>query len=340
MDMWHQSGWGRKERGFALIITLLIVLLLVVLVFETDFQARTDLKAAGNFRDDQAAYYLAISGIESGKAILKDDQDGKTNKDSGQSDYEGELWSIPAPQYPLGEGTLSGQIKDEMGKFNLNSLIIQPQGRKESIIESNKADQLKQLLRLLEISEGETNTIVESIVDWMDTETSTQRDGAEEYYYRSLEPPYDPPNDRISTLEEILFIKGVSPEIYKKIFPYITVYPKAPSEFSGTAVLTYKINVNTADTLVLQSIKINDDLYVTEGEAEKIIQDRPYTKLEELHKTLDPLFGANSNKVKEGLSVNSAIFSIESYGAVRGTEKNIRAIWDRRNKQLLYLKSE
>ncbi len=331
---------GEKERGFALLLALLVVLLLVVLIFETDFQVRTDLQAAGNFRDDSAAYYLALSGISAGKAILKDDLEGTTTPGSNTSDYEQELWAFPIPEYPLGEGTLAGQIKDESAKFNLNSLVIKNPSQEDKVALVKK-EQLTRLLERLDLgTEDIVRPMVDSMIDWIDADDRRGDYGAEDETYRSLIPPYSAKNDRFDTLEEILYVHGMDLELYKKISPYLTVYPKTTVSQGNpnTANALGTINVNTADSLILLSIHGS----MNEDDAKKIIDHRPYSSVEDFKKQLPAEVNQwIADKALTGsFAVTSNIFSIEAYGTVRDTRKNIRAIWDRQNKKLLYLKVE
>jgi len=309
-----------KEGGFVLLITLLVVLLLVVIVFEIDFQARADLRAAGNFRDDLAAYYVALSGITAEKAILKDDM-----KQSGnQVDSLNELWAATAPPFPVGEGTVSGKITDEAGKFNLNSLINNPTNTQQTINQC-KRTQLGNLFRLLSVDP----ILVDPIIDWIDKNSQTETNGAEDETYQSLPFPYPTKNGSLSTLEEMLYIKGMTAEVYEKIFPYLTV-----SATDG------KINVNTADRIILQSI----DQSIDESSVKSLMKGIPYNNPNDFFHALPAgsyktaCLGGN---VATYFSVKSDIFSIESHGAVRNTKKTIHAIWDRSGQgKYLYFRVE
>ncbi len=301
------------ERGFALLLTLLIVFLLTVLIFEVNFQVKTDLLAAGNFRDDLAAYYIAEAGISAGKALLEEDKEtGNT------SDNLTELWASPIPEYALGDGTFAGQITDESGKFNLNSLL-DSQGK--PILW--KREQLARLFSLLEVDPDR----VDPIIDWMDKNSETENHGAEDETYLAQDPPYPTKNRPLDTLEEIRFIKGITPEVYKKIAPYLTVYGDG------------KINVNTSDRLMLQSLAngIDDSI------ASRLIEGRPYDKNITDFKTKlsQAVAQTTTNNVKfDDLTVMSNVFSMEAYGSVGRTRKFIRAVWDRKEKRLLHFRVE
>ncbi len=300
----------RKEGGFVLLITLLVVLLLVVIIFEIDYQSRADLRAAGNFRDDVDAYYVALSGITGEKAILQDDL-----RNNGQLDYLGEPWASTAPPFPIGEGEASGKITDEAGKFNLNSLL----DANDKPIPFKK-NQLDRLFRLLSVDPN----LVDPIIDWVDKNDNAESNGAEDATYQVLPFPYHAKNGPLDTLEEILYIKGITQEVYQKIAPYLTV-----STTDG------KINVNTADLLILQSLHQDVD----EPIAKRLMERIPYNSAQEFYDAL-PAGAKSSMNPSILFAVRSDIFSIVATGTVRNTTKTVHAIWNRAQKKYLYFKVE
>ena len=301
----------RSKSGFVLLITLLIILLLSVIIFEIDFQARADLRAAVNFRDDLTAYYLARSGISLGKDVLREDMENANEPWDTASD----LWATPVPPIPLGEGTVSGAIKDESAKINLNFLV----GPNDNIILWRK-EQLQRLFRLIEIAPGLVDPMIDSIIDWIDKNDATGPSGAESEY-AFLDPPYAAKNGPIETLEELHFIKGITPDIYQKITPYLTIHTEG------------KLNINTADSTILQSLHN----YITEEIAKELMSSRPYVSAE----TFKVNLGAgikNTMDIGMGNSfdIRSHIFSMEAMGTVGNTKKILRAVWNRQQNKLLY----
>ncbi|MEK7702694.1 MAG: type II secretion system minor pseudopilin GspK [Nitrospirota bacterium] len=306
-----------NEGGFVLLLTLLVVLLLVIIIFEIDFQTRADRRAAGNFRDDTIAHYVALSGIAMGKAILKDDSEKRATTDDLT-----EVWAGKPPPFPVGDGEVTGAITDELGKFNLNSLINRSIPTSETVEEKKK----KQLTRLFELLEVDPQ-LVDPIIDWIDTDDKvTGSSGAEDETYQTLPAPYKTKNKNIDILEEILLIKGIEPEIYKKISPYLTVYGDG------------KINVNTADLLILQSFHQQ----ITEDEAKRL-RETTYTKPSEVQDAfkgrITDIYNDFSGPEKLFV-VQSNIFSMKSYGSVRNTKKSVQVVWDRGRKEYLYFKAD
>jgi len=60
---------------------------------------------------------------------------------------------------------------------------------------------------------GMTEDAADSILDWIDEDDEARTYGAESAYYMSLEPPYAPKNGPLDTVEELLRVKGVTPQL-------------------------------------------------------------------------------------------------------------------------------
>ena len=60
---------------------------------------------------------------------------------------------------------------------------------------------------------GMTLEIADAILDWLDTDDEPRDYGAEVDYYSSLETPYRPRNGPISSIDELLMVRGVMPDL-------------------------------------------------------------------------------------------------------------------------------
>jgi hypothetical protein len=89
---------------------------------------------------------------------------------------------------------------DESSKWNLNAILNL----------SLKEDELATIFLAIP---GMDDTIVQSIIDWMDADDDPREFGAEIDYYSSLDPPYAPRNGKLETLDELLKIQGVTPAL-------------------------------------------------------------------------------------------------------------------------------
>ena len=56
-----------------------------------------------------------------------------------------------------------------------------------------------------------TDQIAYSIIDWIDSDSNTSPDGAEDDYYMSLPNPYHCKNSYLDSIEELLLVQGMTP---------------------------------------------------------------------------------------------------------------------------------
>jgi type II secretory pathway component PulK len=113
-------------------------------------------------------------------------------------------FSIVSPpgidEAPTGSSAFHYGVTDEGGKINLNALMtIDPSGK---ILH----DMLMGLPNM-------TPDIADAIVDWLDVDNNPRPYGAEDDYYTALSPPYRCKNGPLDSLEELLLVRGVTPEL-------------------------------------------------------------------------------------------------------------------------------
>ncbi|MFH1625257.1 MAG: type II secretion system minor pseudopilin GspK [Pseudomonadota bacterium] len=244
----------KNDRGIALILTILIVSLIVVLTLQFNTTMRSHLHAAENLSDGIKLRCIARSGFNGARAILYEDAL------SGNIDTLYEPWAL-AELFSEGsaslfeEGRLSVGIADLSGKIQINQLVNEG-GTYNTI-------QKELLMRFLGSPEfglpsEEMETIVDAIKDWIDTDSETTRFGAENAYYETLERPYPCKNAPLEFPEELLLVRGITAELFygsgekPGIFQYISVYGDG------------KININTANSLVIRALSENIDKDVAE----------------------------------------------------------------------------
>lgn len=242
----------RNTRGVALILTILIVSLIVALTLQFNRTMRTHVASAGNIGHGLKALYAAKSGVAYGLAMLQEDT---PDVDTLQDDWANpdKLASIgTASQALFGGGRFELKIADECGKIPINHLV--------------ETDYLAEVFRrLLELEEfgldkDTVDTIVDSTMDWIDGPSGDDEEddlerflGAEDGYYQSLEKPYHCKNGPLDVPEELLLVKGMTPEVFygeddrPGINQYISVFGDG------------KININTADIMVLRALETGLD---------------------------------------------------------------------------------
>lgn len=246
----------RQNRGVALLLALVFVALMAALVFAFFFEMQVDASFAQNQGADFEALLAARSAVVCGMQILAehyaDVQDMALPP--VDSELDGSQWALGVAFEPLNDATMHASISDEYGKINLNALILYENG----VPEPNEP--LIQALRhfFLERSDSAYDP-VDAILDWLDYDDgdSTEPDGAESDYYLSLESPYACKNGPMDSIEELLLVKGITPELYfgngeeksgvlpqEPLSEYLTVH----GDWEG------RVNVNTAREEVISAI--------------------------------------------------------------------------------------
>ena len=224
---------SESQRGIALIMVLWVLTILMVIVLSFSFIVRTETLSTFSFKEGIEKKFLAEAGIERGimelfyRSIYKD----QTVLIEGT-----EVWRTDGTpySYQIRDGYCTVRILDESGKVDINTV--------SDVL-------LKNLLVNLGVSEEKIDTIVDSVMDWKDTDDFHRLHGAESDYYMSLPNPYKAKNARFDTLEELLLVKGMTPEVLygnsekKGIINFLTVH-------SGMN----EINVNAAPKEVLMAI--------------------------------------------------------------------------------------
>ncbi|MBF0537170.1 MAG: general secretion pathway protein GspK [Nitrospirae bacterium] len=84
--------------------------------------------------------------------------------------------------------------------------------------------------------------ITDSINDWIDNDDITRPNGAEGDYYKEQARGYTPGNSPLQYTEELLLIRGMDIEFFKKLRPFITVLPSTgfnPNSASAEVLYAY-----------------------------------------------------------------------------------------------------
>jgi len=92
-------------------------------------------------------------------------------------------------------------LEDESTRLNLNALIA---------AEQRSPGAGRTLLLALP---GMTEPIADAILDWIDADDEPREFGAEAEYYSALDPPYSPKNGPLTTVEELLLVRDVTPQL-------------------------------------------------------------------------------------------------------------------------------
>ncbi len=203
----YMAGSG----GYILIVVLMIITLLITMSTEFLMVAQTNINYISKFSEKLKASMIAEAGINLSTFILKADEMGLgqsilTGKSvSKDIDCYYDIWAIDFPEFPLEDGTLKIKIDDQNSKINLSVLA------NEFVDETPYYGITQRFFLNMELPMD----FADSIKDWVDIDDSRSSYGAESSdYYLNLENPYKAKNAAMDSIDELLMIKDMTPEIY------------------------------------------------------------------------------------------------------------------------------
>ena len=296
-----------EQKGFVAVVVLCMVILMSVLLLGFNHQSRNNLLAVDNFRKSEQAINCARAGFNIAIAAIRDGVDIDTNKDL-QNLFSGEK------TFALDNGTCSVTINEENSKLNVNHLK-----NENGQLNRTATDQLLRLIELLNQEDtGRPHIgygIVPSTIDWTDSDeevtclpfVKSENLGAESSYYSGLAVPYKCGNKLLDTVDELLLVKGITPEIYDRICNDITVYGDG------------KININRASKRIIESLSEKIDPAL----AQMIIDRRKIKPFESIAELRD--IPGMTDGIYYTIKKTAAVSSSEGYYSVvsRGNVDNI-----------------
>lgn len=289
----------RGEKGFALVLTLVVTALMVAVAAEMIHQVYVDTSLSRSFRDGQQASLLAESGITGGTKLLQFALSSQNYTSLSDS------WAAP---FKLDDevGSIEISASEESGKINLNSLV-QANGEYEPFTQAA----LKRLGQRLQIPED----CWSSLADWLDSNDLPRAGGAETAYYSNLKPPYSARNGPLATLNELTLVRGFTPEIVTKLLPFVTIY-NDPLNQVGV------VNINTAPKEVVAALndRIDDRM------VERLLEERrlqPFKNTGDISNRVDRQLG---NELSGRIIFMGNIFRITSVAKVKDTARTVEAV--------------
>lgn len=263
-----------RQQGVAIVLALAVVALAALavtamMVSQSIWARQVELTA----EHDQARQ-LVQAGLDWARAVLSDD------RRTSAVDYLGEPWAMQLPPIPVDNGSLTGHIEDQQGKFNLNNLLT------DGKVNLAQLDHFRRLLAVLALPPA----LADTLADWIDADSTPQpQDGAEDAYYLSLPSPYLAANRPLIDVAELALVRGFDDGVRARLRPFVTALPRFTP-----------VNVNTASPEVLAAVV--DGLSLDDARALVAQRDRVYFR------NLPEFFA----QLPHGLSVSPKNISVSS----------------------------
>lgn len=291
----------RNEKGFALVLTLVVTALLVALATEFLSDMYVETVSHRTYVAGQQAGLMAESGAQGALRLLQLGLSGQ-NYTSLQ-----DRWAKP---FKLEDerGELEVTVSEENARLNINSVAL-PNGAFNDAAYGI-------WLRLLN-REKLPADLGDALADWVDTNEEPHPGGAESAWYRAQAQPMVPRNAPLATLEELVLIKGFDPATRDKLQKYLTVYGGVPGETISP------ININTApkELLAVLDEAMTD---VLAGRIDERRRTEPFTHPAELAKV--PGLETIANRLALRIGVKGSVFRVVARATVGETVRVVEAV--------------
>ncbi len=316
-----------EQRGSMLVMALWALTLLVLFSLSLGFGVRQKAALLSRLTSLDAVYPIAYSGVEAAKSLVQSD-------DNAEVDTLSDPWAVPMSGEEMGQGSFSvltdgsPSVVDEERKVNLNKTSVEIAAR---LFE-----------RVSGLGKENANELVYGLLDWMDSDSAYGHPqyGAEDRHYEGLRKPYSSKDAPYETLDEALLVKGMTPELFEKIRPYVTVFG------SG------RVNVNTARREVLTALGFSEagveilaQFRSGPDGKEGTTDDRFFTNVTTIAEDVKTQTGTamdiSQTVLIEGLlaadriGVASSVFSVTSRGQwANGASLEVHAVFNRKGQVL------
>lgn len=230
-----------NRRGSALLAVLWLSAALAAIAFSLSTTVRSETERASTSLEGLKAYYLAAGGVERAQLEL--------------------LWGIQMPKpiiprnspevdYQFPGGAVRVEILPETGKLDINEVPV---------------EQLYRLLGALGLEPARARELALALDSWR---RPTPDDNAFDMYYLSQIPSFRAPHASVQEIEELLRVKGMTPELF-----YGTYVP-APEGAEGPRLVAHPglvdcltvygpssgVDINTAPPPVLLAVGLSPEI--------------------------------------------------------------------------------
>jgi general secretion pathway protein K len=189
------------------------------------------------------------------------------------------------------------------------------------------------LLRLLlaieeaELSRSEATRLVERITDFVDPDRNPRIEGAEDERYLSSAFPYRAPNRPLASVSELRAVDEFTPELYRLIAPFLTVWPSEGS----------KVNLLTAPPEVLAALNEDDALEpLSAQQVARIIELRDEGMLNEVDTFIEDVMFSDgaTGELRDLVDVKSSWFLLDARVEIADRERRLYSVLHRQGRAI------
>jgi general secretion pathway protein K len=189
-------------RGFALITVLWAMLILAAIATSTLATGRTESRLSATHRG--IAQLDAVADAAINLTILH----LLASETEERPPVDASPFTIDFAGYRI-----AMTAQDESGKIDLNMA---------------DADLLRQLLIAAGVDNRNAQPLLDKILDWRENGLGKRLNGAKAPEYQSAGLLYGPRNAPFQSVEELQLVMGMTPALYQRLAPSLTIYSQTP----------------------------------------------------------------------------------------------------------------
>ena len=227
MNPVRQGSGNRARRGFALLVVLWFLVLLATLGTYLLINARSETALARNMLANAHAEALGDAGITQAVFNL-------TGTDPTK------IWPLDGTPHTVNVlgGSVTIRLYDEGAKINPN-------------LASDTL--LAALFEVLGLEPQKATRLGAAIFDWTHTGETPRPLGAKKKQYEEAGLNYGPPNEPAQSMDELQLVLGMTPDLFARAAPYLTIYANRPSPDPNTASGIVQKAITLAGTQALKA---------------------------------------------------------------------------------------
>lgn len=222
---------ANSQRGVALLTILLLVVSITVVAGAMLASQKVAIRRSGLLFDQNQLLQDIDAGQQLAVTMIR--ADSKLN----DTDSEQDIWAQPIPPYTLANHSVSIELRDEAGRFNINNLY---QG---GTVDTAALEVFQRLLAQLNLEPD----IAVAVLDWQDTDSEVYLDGGDESTVYDQQAngvaSTELSNQPFVSVDQLQEVRGVNAEVLATLRPYLTAVP-----------YYLPINMNTASPALLAAL--------------------------------------------------------------------------------------
>lgn len=288
------SMTANSQRGVALLTILLLVVSITVVAGSMLASQKIAIRRSGLLFDQNQLLQDIDAGQQLAVTMIRADSN-LNDTDSVQ-----DIWAQPIPPYTLANHSVSIELRDESGRFNINNLY------QDGTANTTALEVFQRLLTQLNLEPD----IAIAILDWQDADGEVYQDGGDEstvYAQQSNAVATDAlPNQPFVSIDQLLEVKGVSAETLSVLRPHLTAVP-----------YYVPININTASPVLLAAL--------VDGASSQQMQSLVDMRAQQALTSIDtvwqlPIFGSLNDEQRKALTPMLAVDSQAFMALITATD--------------------